>query len=596
MAGMLSRRRFPWLLLALIAVPIAVASSSPASLAATGCAPKSSTYSKAILATPYVIGFWRLDETSGAVACDARALNNGTYSGSYALSQGGALVSDANTAVGLSGGGRASVPSSSSLTPTGPLSIEAWVRPNSATTSQTVVRKEGQYLLRISNRQLLFRLWKTDGTTVELASPQMLVGGAFQHVVATFDSSGMRIYRNGAMRASAPFTGSRRASSQTLSIGSSGSYDHFSGRIDEVAIYNESLSPTAVDAHWDLGNSAASEPDPDPDPDPEPTGCLPAYGSFAAGNWPSGCWRPFGASSPFNQPLDAGDKLHPSSGAIVSRMLSLYRGPSKLVAGDADTSADYSHPIYYSRSSDPLFTLHCYEASWGTCPIEGHKIRIPNAARAAGGGDGHMAVIDQASGWEYDLYKIRSKPSGGGTLEFRWGGRTRIDGDGLGSNATAAHFGLSAGVIRTQEMQAGKIDHALFMVVKCTSGRVYPAGASGSLCADKTNAPAAGMRFRLAYTAAEIDALSVPAWKKTILHALRTYGAYIGDTGGGGFNFQFESGSAYTSFGYGDRLLTWASSVGGTIKTDGNVVFDVASGVDWSRLRVVDPCVAARTC
>ena len=40
-----------------------------------------------------------------------------------------------------------------------------------------------------------------------------------------------------------------------------------------------------------------------------------------------------------------------------------------------------------------------------------------------------------------------------------------------------------------------------------------------------------------------------PRWKKTILRALATYGAYIGDTGGGGFNFQFQSGSTYTSFG-----------------------------------------------
>ena len=96
-------------------------------------------------------------------------------------------------------------------------------------------------------------------------------------------------------------------------------------------------------------------------------------------------------------------------------MLSLYGGPAKMTAGDADSVYDYSHPLYYPRSTDPLFTLHCYETSWGTCPIEGHQIRIPDAARPAGGGDAHLTVIDAASGWEYDLYKVRSKPAGGGT-------------------------------------------------------------------------------------------------------------------------------------------------------------------------------------
>ena len=203
-------------------------------------------------------------------------------------------------------------------------------------------------------------------------------------------------------------------------------------------------------------------------------------------------------------------------------------------------------------------------------------------------------MIDYASGWEYDLYKVRSKPAGGGTLDFRWGGRTRLDGDGLGTNATAAHFALSAGIIRPEEMAAGRIDHALFMVVKCTAGTVYPAGGGGAQCADPTNAPAGGMRFQLGYSSAEIEALSVPRWKKTILHALGTYGAYIGDTGGAGMNFQFQSGSTYTSFGRTDRLVDWASKEPGVMSYNGKYVLDLAPGVDWSRLRVIDPCARKR--
>ncbi len=44
-------------------------------------------------------------------------------------------------------------------------------------------------------------------------------------------------------------------------------------------------------------------------------------------------------------------------------------------------------------------------------------------------------------------------------------------------------------MIRPEEMAAGRIDHALFMVVKCTAGRVYPALGGGSQCADRHERP-----------------------------------------------------------------------------------------------------------
>ena len=54
-----------------------------------------------------------------------------------------------------------------------------------------------------------------------------------------------------------------------------------------------------------------------------------------------------------------------------------------------------------------------------------------------------------------------------GELVTAWGGRTRIDGDGLGSAAVAANFGTLAGLVRPEELEAGRIEHALFMTVPC---------------------------------------------------------------------------------------------------------------------------------
>ena len=334
---------------------------------------------------------------------------------------------------------------------------------------------------------------------------------------------------------------------------------------------------------------------------PADPGC-PAYGPYDALHQPGACWRPYGAASPFNRPIGADPPLRSDSAAIVARLTG-WGAPQQLLAGHAGTADDYFHPVYYARNEDPQFTVHCTVATRG-CAVEGLKVRIPDAAKAAGGEDGHLAVVDQASGWEYDFWQVRSKPAGGGTLTVSHGGRTRIDGDGLGSNATAAWFGLAAGIIRPAELAAGVIPHALFAPVKCTAGvSVYPAhpGTTANACDDfglsNVAAPPLGARFQLAMTDAEIAALGVPAWKQAILRALAHYGMIVGDTNGGhaAWGLQGESGSSWASFGLADPWDALAAGAG-LRAWNGMYAFDIGSGVDWTRLRVVDPCVSQGTC
>ena len=314
------------------------------------------------------------------------------------------------------------------------------------------------------------------------------------------------------------------------------------------------------------------------------------------GRWPTRCWRPYKATSPFNQPIPGGARVAPDSARIIAKLMSF--GPvDNLVVGQADTPDDYSHPIYFSRRSDPVFTLHCSE-SWGRCSIEGKRIRIPDAARAAGGDDGHMTVIT-STGWEYDFWRVESKPRGGGTLVFSWGGRTRIHGDGRRSGGTASGFGNAAGIIRAGELESGRINHALFMTAKCDAGRwVYPAVKSGGSCGqgDRAEAPPMGVRLQLTMSSAQIDALSVPRWKKTIFRAMARYGLYLGDTGGDAWGIQLESGSSFTSFGRADPLVAFARK-NGWRSSGGRYSATLRDGVDWARyLRVIDPCVTRRSC
>jgi hypothetical protein len=322
---------------------------------------------------------------------------------------------------------------------------------------------------------------------------------------------------------------------------------------------------------------------------------------FGAGRWPPACWRPYSRRSPFNRRIRSNPRLHPESRAIVDRLLSF--GPAQhLLAGQAGRAEwDDFQPTYYSRRRDPVFTLHCTN-SWGRCEVEGMRIRIPDAARPAAGSDGHMTVIDQRSGWEYDMWRVQRKPRGGGRLEFAWGGRTRIDGHGLNSDATAARFGNLAGAVRAEELASGRIDHALFLTVHCDSGAwVYPARKGGTSCAEtgesNTDAPPMGARFQLAMSRKQINELRVPAWKKVILHAMASYGMYVGDTGGS-WAIEQEGGRTYTSFGYKDRWVRLAKRAGVPFNPDDRLwVFNLRDGVDWARyLRVLDPCEARGSC
>ena len=325
------------------------------------------------------------------------------------------------------------------------------------------------------------------------------------------------------------------------------------------------------------------------------------WGRFGPGSWPPGSWRPYASTSPFNRWVFP-SAVHPRSAAITKKVLS-WGAPGNLMTIGLGPTNDYGHPTYYAQPADPLYTL---KSSGYSPAVNGMKIRIPSAARAAGGADAHLTVVEP-DGWEYDFWQVTSKPAGGGTMTFSLGGRTRIDGNGLLSNANAARFGNLAGPIRAQELSAGAIHHALFIVLHCASSAttfgygtkldasksayVYPAAAGGTRCSstDNADAPPLGARFQLNMTDAQIDALGMPAWKRGILIALAHYGGYVGDTGGPGFGLLLESSAMYTSLGYADPLNAFGQSSKLPL-WNGRYVLNVASGVDWALyLRVVVP-------
>lgn len=314
---------------------------------------------------------------------------------------------------------------------------------------------------------------------------------------------------------------------------------------------------------------------------------------------PTGMWRPYSDDSPFNRPVGTA-RVAPNSDAMVAEVLS--HGPAdSLLTIDgtgSSPSADYSRPIYWSKPTDPEYTITCTRYG-GDCPISGDRVRIPAQARSAGGTDGHLTVIDPATKQELSFFAVESKPAGGGELRVGWGRACQIDGDGTRCGGGAAEFGGLAGRIRPEELfeairNGTGVNHALFMTVNCSRPGTYiwPATKDepGGGC-DSANAPEMGRRFYLDMTPQEIEALDIPEWRKVVVRTMATYGAYVGDQGGSSFGFQFESGQSFLALGEENPFVAYAKqNPAGTVADGGVYYYRLRDGIPWStRLRALEP-------
>lgn len=304
-------------------------------------------------------------------------------------------------------------------------------------------------------------------------------------------------------------------------------------------------------------------------------------GNFSApNNYPDVCWRPYAANSVWNMQFsDYTGGSAPSVSSSSSTWMSFYTSNASylpLQYGFGETNAaseSFGHPMYFSKSTDPTYTITCTE-SYASSYCPSGSYHIPSYAVPAGGyaidypnagydyNDHHFAVLDQTTNIELDCWRGMSKS--GGVFTAHSCSTHSITGNGIHGFETRSGYNLWAGEIREQELIAGIIPHALFLVSPCTNNgvgstsssatySVYPAdqnSGTDTLCSGNQGAPY-GTWFKLNVTDAQIAALSAPAYKKAVYTALAHYGAYIADNNGNNaFGFQVESDYMYTKAGY----------------------------------------------
>jgi hypothetical protein len=217
-------------------------------------------------------------------------------------------------------------------------------------------------------------------------------------------------------------------------------------------------------------------------------------------------------SSAYVNSIDSSVTLHPDFGA------GLYQGapigiPFKVVpATQPGVTINFGDPDESDPGPYPVPA---------DAPIEGG----PNSS-----GDRHVLILRQG---ECKLYELANAyPNADGSWRASWGATWDLRTNALRpagwSSADAAGLPILPGLVRYDEVAAGRITHAIrFTAPRTQKAYVWPARHDASSNTDP-NVPPMGQRFRLK---ASFDLSGFSKDARVILEAMKTYGIILADNG-----------------------------------------------------------------
>jgi hypothetical protein len=271
----------------------------------------------------------------------------------------------------------------------------------------------------------------------------------------------------------------------------------------------------------------------------------PDGGASAVDGGGGAAWRPFNAQSPWNTPIPANPALESDSAALIADLATSSPWGTHL---DVNIEG-YSIPLYFADATTPLVTVRAMWGGAGWSGNDGHdalgQMPLPSGALPDPEDDHHLLVVDRARGIEWGCWNVQPRS---GTWTAGLCATANLTGTGVRVPSTqAAHwydavgaracgFPLIAGLIRTEEIAAGRIDHALVIAYPHIRAGWFTAPAStaqgrvGSNSISTRGIPCGG-RIQLD-PALSLDIPGLSRAGRIILRALQEYGAYVGDYSG----------------------------------------------------------------
>ncbi len=257
-----------------------------------------------------------------------------------------------------------------------------------------------------------------------------------------------------------------------------------------------------------------------------------------------GISRFFSDASPWNTSVQ-GDPVDPDS----KRLLELARLRTAAVEEPDGTLRPIRRPIDIGltvnvrRWTVPVFSERggvetvavCRQADCGPEQIE--TIVLPTDADPDPRFDGWMTVIDTAEGVARDFWRARREADG--SISYHFVKAWELDGSGFqepgGVSARGSGLPLFAGLIRPEEIKAGRIDHALAISVPGPARLKYVQPASRTDGNGRAASLPEGARLRLRpgmekkLTKTFVRNAKQRQVAETIIDALERYGAIVVD-------------------------------------------------------------------
>ncbi len=230
-------------------------------------------YKTAVLATPNLLSYWRLGESSGSTATDSASGHNGTYGSGVTRGVAGVLEGDSDTAATFDGTTN-SVVTVANESPFDfgagqAVTFEAWIKPTALVSGSTeIIVAKGvaggarQWLFDVSGAAGVGKLrfgYGSGLSDVYTSDVNVITQDRWTHVAVTYTmgtGSSIKLYVDGV-----PVTGTWTSGTGNAAVptgnnlprigqeASSPTQAMFNGTIDEVAIYTRALSATEILAH-----------------------------------------------------------------------------------------------------------------------------------------------------------------------------------------------------------------------------------------------------------------------------------------------------------------------------------------------------------
>ena len=234
---------------------------------------------------------------------------------------------------------------------------------------------------------------------------------------------------------------------------------------------------------------------------------------------------PFTSSNPWNTDISSAP-VDPNSNSIMTNWVG-----SVNVHPDWGNDPTYGIPYVVVDGKQSLvgINLGAYgdESDPGPMPVPGDA---PVEGGSSSSGDRHVLVLDNGNCFLYELYNASSNSDGSWNADSTavWDLLSDEQRPYTWTSADAAGLPIFPGLVRYDEVAAGKIQHAFRFTLPKTRAAIIPPASHWAGNTTDSSAPPMGMRLRLK---SSYDISGFSSQMQVILTAMKHYGLILADNG-----------------------------------------------------------------